>query len=102
VRKTGTLVHSCRYSLRVSVPKPSPFWQKVQLLSRRISSGAYVSLSVVPIVAMGESHSVGRRIGTFQTVTALGALGGIPISGHIRDATHGFEFVGVYAGMWRT
>jgi MFS transporter, MCT family, solute carrier family 16 (monocarboxylic acid transporters), member 10 len=47
---------------------------------------------------MGDTSDVGRRIGMFMSILALGALGGPPISGAINTATGGFEAVGWYAG----
>ncbi|KAF8687073.1 hypothetical protein AX14_003722 [Amanita brunnescens Koide BX004] len=63
-----------------------------------LCSGAYVSLSSNPVIEMGDTSDVGRRIGMFMSILALGALGGPPISGAINTATGGFEAVGWYAG----
>ncbi len=63
------------------------------------SSGVYVSLLAAPIVRMGKTHDVGVRVGMSMTLIAIGAVAGPPISGAINDATGGFKFVGVYAGM---
>lgn len=63
-----------------------------------ITLGAYVSLLVAPVFAMGEVGDVGRRTGMFLTVTALGLLIGPPISGAINARTGGFKEVGYYAG----
>jgi MCP family monocarboxylic acid transporter-like MFS transporter 10 len=60
--------------------------------------GSYVSLTAVPVIAMGEMHDAGRRIGMFLTILSLGALVGPPISGAINKATDGYEAVGYYAG----
>ncbi|KAF7966769.1 hypothetical protein HWV62_37063 [Athelia sp. TMB] len=62
-------------------------------------SGAYVSLCAVPMIAFGEIHDVGRRVGMAMTILALGALAGPPISGAINNATGGFKAVGYYAGQ---
>lgn len=64
----------------------------------RFSSGAYVSLSANPMMEFGDTSDVGRRIGMFMSILALGALGGPPISGAINTATGGFGAVGWYAG----
>lgn len=61
-------------------------------------SGAYVSLCAVPMIAFGEMHDVGRRVGMAMTILALGALAGPPISGAINNKTGGFTAVGYYAG----
>ena len=62
-------------------------------------SGAYVSLFIIPTVAMGDTDDAGRRTGIVMTVTALGAIAGPPISGAIAQATDGFKAVGYYAGI---
>ncbi len=64
------------------------------------SSGTYVSLMANPIMNFGGEGDVGRRIGMYMTITALGALAGPPISGAINAKTGGFEGVGLYAGAW--
>jgi hypothetical protein len=61
--------------------------------------GAYVALLPNPMIEFGETGDLGRRIGMFTTIFALGALVGPPISGAIYLATGGFEAVGYYAGM---
>ncbi len=61
-------------------------------------SGAYVSLMANPIMNFGEEGDVGRRIGMFLSITAIGALAGPPISGAINAKTGGFKGVGLYAG----
>jgi len=48
---------------------------------------------------LGGEDDVGRRIGMFMTITAVGALAGPPISGAINAATGGFKAVGIYAGI---
>lgn len=63
-------------------------------------SGTYVSLLSAPIMNLGGEDDVGRRIGMFMTITAVGALTGPPISGAINAATGGFKAVGIYAGMY--
>ena len=47
---------------------------------------------------MGEVDDVGRRMGMFLTVTALGVLTGPLISGAINARTGGFKEVAYYAG----
>ena len=64
-----------------------------------ICSGAYASLILLPVVAMGDMHDAGRRTGTTMTVLALGAIAGPPISGAIAQATGGFKAAGYYAGI---
>jgi hypothetical protein len=59
-----------------------------------------VSLLPAPVMAMGGTHDVGRRVGTVLTVVALGALAGPPISGAINTATGGFKATGYYAGTF--
>ena len=48
---------------------------------------------------LGPTEDLGRRMGMFMSIFALGALGGPPISGAIRTASGGFEAVGYYAGI---
>jgi MFS transporter, MCT family, solute carrier family 16 (monocarboxylic acid transporters), member 10 len=60
--------------------------------------GTYVALLVAPTIALGELNDVGRRVGTFMTLLAFGALAGPPVSGAIESGTHGFKAVGYYAG----
>ncbi|KAF8647499.1 hypothetical protein AX16_006704 [Volvariella volvacea WC 439] len=62
------------------------------------SSGSYVSLISNPLMEMGKTEDVGRRLGMFMSILAMGALIGPPISGAINSATGGFEIVGYYAG----
>ncbi|KAF5378329.1 hypothetical protein D9615_008721 [Tricholomella constricta] len=62
------------------------------------SSGAYVSLLSNPMMELGETHDLGRRLGMFMSIFALGALAGPPISGAISTASGGFAVVGYYAG----
>ncbi|KAF8065358.1 major facilitator superfamily domain-containing protein [Lyophyllum atratum] len=62
------------------------------------SSGAYVSLLSNPMMELGETDDIGRRLGMFMSIFALGALAGPPISGAINTASGGFEVVGYYAG----
>ncbi|KAI6124764.1 major facilitator superfamily domain-containing protein, partial [Pisolithus croceorrhizus] len=63
-----------------------------------IASGTYVSLIVAPAMAMGDVSDVGRRVGMFLTIAALGTLVGTPISGAINARTGGFKDPGFYAG----
>ncbi|KAG9311915.1 MFS general substrate transporter [Chiua virens] len=56
--------------------------------------GTYISLCPVPVMAMGPTGDVGRRIGLFLSFIAFGALAGTPLSGAINSATGGFEDVG--------
>ncbi|THH11858.1 hypothetical protein EW145_g378 [Phellinidium pouzarii] len=62
------------------------------------SSGAYVSLIVAPMIALGDTDDVGRRSGMYMSILALGALAGPPISGAINVATGNYKAVGIYAG----
>lgn len=62
-------------------------------------SGTYVALLSNPILNFGGEGDVGRRVGMFMTITALGAVAGPPISGAINEKTGGFEAVGLYAGQ---
>jgi MCP family monocarboxylic acid transporter-like MFS transporter 10 len=66
--------------------------------SLRFCSGAYVSLLSNPMMELGPTEDLGRRLGMFMSIFALGALAGPPISGAIKTATGGFEAVGYYAG----
>lgn len=62
------------------------------------SSGAYVSLLANPMIDLGPTEDVGRRIGMLTSIFALGAVVGPPISGAIRTSSGGFEAVGCFAG----
>ncbi|KAI6162596.1 MFS general substrate transporter [Pisolithus thermaeus] len=62
------------------------------------ASGTYVSLLLAPPMAMGDVGDVGRRVGMFLTIAALGTLLGTPISGAINARTGGFKDPGFYAG----
>ena len=65
----------------------------------RFFSGSYVSLLGNPIMDMGVTEDVGRRLGMFLSILSIGALAGPPISGAIGTATGGFKDVGFYAGL---
>ena len=65
----------------------------------RFCSGSYVSLLGNPIMDMGDTEDVGRRLGMFMSILSMGALAGPPISGAISTATGGFKDVGFYAGL---
>ncbi|KAI5987323.1 MFS general substrate transporter [Pisolithus marmoratus] len=60
--------------------------------------GTYIALLVAPPMAMGDVGDVGRRVGMFLTIAALGALLGTPISGALNARTGGFKEPGFYAG----
>ncbi|KIO04217.1 hypothetical protein M404DRAFT_26422 [Pisolithus tinctorius Marx 270] len=62
------------------------------------ASGTYVSLLLAPPMAMGDVGDVGRRVGMFLTIAALGTLVGTPISGAINARTGDFKDSGLYAG----
>ena len=64
----------------------------------RFASGSYISLLANPMMDLGDTHDVGRRLGMFLSIMSFGALAGPPISGAINTATGGFTAVGVYAG----
>ena len=64
----------------------------------RFCSGPYVSLVSNPIMDMGDTEDVGRRLGMFMSILSIGALAGPPISGAISTAAGGFKDVGFYAG----
>lgn len=53
-----------------------------------------------PLFSMGETQTVGLRVGMFFSILALGALAGPPISGAINDASGGYKAVGYYAGAF--
>ncbi|KAI0306270.1 MFS general substrate transporter [Multifurca ochricompacta] len=63
------------------------------------SSGAFVGLIGVPMMALGDSTDIGRRTGMYFTILSFGALAGPPISGAINHATAGYTAVGIYAGV---
>ncbi|KAF9462765.1 MFS general substrate transporter [Collybia nuda] len=62
------------------------------------ATGGYVSLLSNPLMALGETNDIGRRIGMYMSILSLGALAGPPISGAINRASGGFNVVGYYAG----
>jgi hypothetical protein len=62
------------------------------------SSGAFVGLIAAPLIPLGDSADVGRRVGMFLTILSIGALAGPPISGAVAHATDGYNAVGLYAG----
>lgn len=62
------------------------------------SSGGFVALFAVAIVAMGDMEDAGRRVGMFMSLVAFGATAGPPISGAISAASRGFVAAGLYAG----
>jgi MCP family monocarboxylic acid transporter-like MFS transporter 10 len=62
-------------------------------------SGACVTLLPIALVAMGDMHDAGRRIGIAMTVIALGVVVGPPISGALVQISGGFTAVGCYAGI---
>jgi MFS transporter, MCT family, solute carrier family 16 (monocarboxylic acid transporters), member 10 len=64
-----------------------------------LCSGTYISLFILPMIHMGANGDVGRRLGMFTTIVAIGALTGPPISGAINNSTNGFGAVGIYAGL---
>lgn len=51
-----------------------------------------------PCINMGETQTVGLRVGMFFSILAIGGLIGPPISGAINHATGDFKAVGYYAG----
>lgn len=57
-----------------------------------------MSLLSNPMMELGATGDVGRRLGMFMSIFSLGALSGPPISGAINAASGGFEAVGYYAG----
>lgn len=61
-------------------------------------SGMYVSLMTAPIMNLGGHGDIGRRIGMYMSILAVGALCGPPISGAIQVSTGSFKMVGVFAG----
>lgn len=61
-------------------------------------TGVYASMLTAPLLGMGQTQTVGLRVGMFFSILALGALAGPPISGAINDATGGYKEVGYYAG----
>lgn len=61
-------------------------------------SGTYVALLSNPMMDIGGEGDVGRRVGMFMSITALGAVAGPPISGAINAGTGGYQGVGYYAG----
>jgi len=62
-------------------------------------SGAYVTLLPVPLMAMGDTHDTGRRVGIAMSGIALGAVAGPPISGALIQTSGGLMAVGCYAGI---
>ncbi|KAG1827421.1 MFS general substrate transporter [Suillus subaureus] len=62
------------------------------------SSGGFVALFAVAVVAMGDMEDAGRRVGMFMSLSAFGAIAGPPISGAISTASGRFVDAGFYAG----
>ncbi|PFH44634.1 hypothetical protein AMATHDRAFT_168326, partial [Amanita thiersii Skay4041] len=62
------------------------------------ASGTFASLISNPMMALGETGDVGRRLGMYMSIIALGAVAGPPVSGAILKATGGYEAMGFYAG----
>lgn len=89
----------CRHCLWVCWIRPSTI-EVVAHVPHRFSSGAYVGLILAPIMHLGGTGDVGRRVGLTTTSLAFGALAGPPISGAINDATGSFRAVGIYAGAF--
>ena len=89
-----SVIYGCvkRYCLSV---------QSVDFFVKSFAYGTNISLVCMPLIAMGSTSDVGRRIGMFISFIGFGALAGTPISGAINAATGGFEFVGWYAGECR-
>ena len=87
-------------SLRVMIfPKADSLTGLTDMYTRsRFASGSYISLLANPMMDLGDTHDVGRRLGMFLSIMSFGALAGPPISGAINTATGGFTAVGVYAG----
>lgn len=64
------------------------------------SIGAFATLIGAPMIALGNSADVGRRMGMYLTILSFGSLAGPPISGAINRATGGYSVVGIYAGLF--
>lgn len=62
-------------------------------------SGSYVSLLGNPIMNLGETGDVGRRLGMLMSTLAVGAMAGPPISGAISSSAGGFPAVGRFAAL---
>ncbi|KAK2467593.1 hypothetical protein APHAL10511_000448 [Amanita phalloides] len=62
-------------------------------------SGVYIALFLNPLIMMGDMNDVGRRIGMFMSIVALGALAGPPISGALNKASGGDDGSGEMAGI---
>jgi len=62
------------------------------------SIGAFATVIGAPMIALGNSADVGRRMGMYLTILSFGSLAGPPISGAINHATGGYSVVGIYAG----
>lgn len=63
-----------------------------------MASGFYAAMLAAPCINMGETQTVGLRVGMFFSILAIGGLIGPPISGAINHATGDFKAVGYYAG----
>lgn len=101
IRQNKGHAHSCCDYIRVN-SSPQVTFSRGCFSPRacRFASGSYVALLSNPLMEMGDTRDVGRRIGMFMSILALGAVAGPPISGAINLATGSYKAVGYYAGSW--
>lgn len=71
------------------------------MLLHSIGAGTFGAILAAPVTLLGDIDDVGRRVGLYLAIVALGALAGPPISGAVYAATGDFVAVGVYAGAHR-
>lgn len=102
IRSDKIISHCNHCNLWVCSTSQHVVWSTFLISTCSFSSGSYVSLLSNPIMEMGETGDVGRRIGMFMSILAIGALAGPPISGAIGTATGDFKAVGYYAGSFHT
>jgi len=62
------------------------------------ASGVFAAMLTAPVFVVGDTETIGVRIGMLFSIIALGALAGPPISGAINDATGNYRASGYYAG----
>ncbi|KAL7414241.1 MFS general substrate transporter [Mrakia frigida] len=63
-----------------------------------IGTGAFVSLYSPGVAQLGETHDIGRRMGTLTSILSFAALIGPPISGAILTRTESFLSVACFSG----
>lgn len=58
----------------------------------------YVAGFVSPIYMLGDTSDIGRRVGMFLLIAAVGSICGPQLTEAIHNTGRGFEGLGLYAG----